>query len=1051
VSARPKELTSTRWGGLRRTVAGIALTALAIGSLSAITLAAPRAAEAAPGNPGTPSAPTTVFTENFQNVADITPIFRLTGYTGATGQKYTAAQPWLQNCNGWIAAYAQNNAAPAQIADCTTAGGSSAGGQDSWNKSQQLAWAIGQANGLARPDYNFADTAFTSANPGAGLVEFQTATNIPFTAANRFISFSADVAAINCNVSPPLLQFQLLNDAGAATNAGSQVNGCANGRAISVPAIGPSAPAGTVNVTNATSNGAVLFTGSSVGIRMLNNNGSGGGNDHTIDNIRILDVTPQLDKSFSPAVAATGGTSTLTFTVTNTTELGSKAGWSFTDALPDGLTVGSGTTGGTCAATTDAPVGATSIAITAGTLNAGQTSCTITVPVTSTTAGSYTNGPDNITSSGLNPPADTTVTFEKPALSLTKRAGTPTDVNANTITDAGDTIKYTFEVTNSGDVAVNALAISDPKAGAVTCPVTTLAPGASTTCTADDPYAITAADADAGSADNTATATGTSPTGADVSSDPSSTTTPVTIAAPGLSIVKSVDPANADRYAPGQKVTYHFTVTNTGNLPMNDVEVNEGEFTGTGDLSAVDCPATTLAAGAQMVCDATYTLTNADVDSGSITNSATATGTPPGNNAPPITTPPSEITLPTPPQPGVSVVKTSDTDKITKAGQKVTYSFKVTNTGNVTLRDVTVNEGDFSGSGTLSDVVCPTPSLVAGADETCTATYTATQADVDKGAAITNSATAGGTPPTGPGVTSDPSNVSVPVEQSPSMKVVKSASPTDEKSYKIGQVVTYSFVVTNTGNVTITDPEIDDSKFSGTGQLSPITCPAESATMAPAAVVTCTATYTLTQADVDAGKITNTATVGGKTPSGRNTPPSPPSTVTVPNTPHPALALVKTSDTAKITKVGQVVTYSFKITNTGNVTQKDVTAKEGEFTGSGKLSDPTCPAASAVLAPGATVTCTATYHVTAADLTSGTLSNTATATGIDPSGDPTRSDSSTAIVKAIVPPAPAGLAFTGTELVGPGIGLALMFLALGGGLLIVRRRRRDGTDVQDTV
>jgi fimbrial isopeptide formation D2 family protein/uncharacterized repeat protein (TIGR01451 family) len=413
VSPRQKELTATRWGGLRRVVAGVALTALAVGGLSAISLATPPAADAAPGNPGTPSAPTTVYTEDFQNVADITPIQRLTDYTGATGQKYTANQAWLQNCNGWIAAYAQNNAAPAQVADCTGAGASAAAGRDAWNKSQQLAWAIGQANGLARPDYNFADTAFTAGNPGAGLVEFQTATNIPFTAANRFVSFSADVAAINCNVAVPLLQFQLLNDAGTATNAGSQVNGCANGRAISVPATGPT-PAGTVNVTNATSNGAVLFNGSSVGIRMVNNQGSGTGNDHTIDNIRILDVTPQLDKAFSPTSIRTGGTSTLTFTVTNTSELGAKNGWSFTDNLPAGLTVANSTVGGTCAATKTATAGATSIAITDGQLNANQASCTITVQVTGNKAGSYTNGPDNVTTVGLNPPGDTTLTITDP-------------------------------------------------------------------------------------------------------------------------------------------------------------------------------------------------------------------------------------------------------------------------------------------------------------------------------------------------------------------------------------------------------------------------------------------------------------------------------------------------------------------------------------------------------------------------------------------------------------------------------------------------------------
>ena len=44
------------------------------------------------------------------------------------------------------------------------------------------------------------------------------------------------------------------------------------------------------------------------------------------------------------------------------------------------------------------------------------------------------------------------------------------------------------------------------------------------------------------------------------------------------------------------------------------------------------------------------------------------------------------------------------------------------------------------------------PSLAAGASETCTATYTTTQADVDSGR-ITNTGTATGTPPTGPNVT----------------------------------------------------------------------------------------------------------------------------------------------------------------------------------------------------------------------------------------------------------------------------------------------------------
>ena len=69
-----------------------------------------------------------------------------------------------------------------------------------------------------------------------------------------------------------------------------------------------------------------------------------------------------------------------------------------------------------------------------------------------------------------------------------------------------------------------------------------------------------------------------------------------------------------------------------------------------------------------------------------------------------------------------------------------------------------------------------------------------------------------------------------------------------------GSTIAYSFVVTNTGNVTLTSVAVDDPK------VGTVTCPVTTAG-ARARTTTCTATYTLTQADVDAGRVANTATV----------------------------------------------------------------------------------------------------------------------------------------------------------------------------------------------
>jgi LPXTG-motif cell wall-anchored protein len=624
-------------------------------------------------------------------------------------------------------------------------------------------------------------------------------------------------------------------------------------------------------------------------------------------------------------------------------------------------------------------------------VNATTGSATAIPAATGTTQSVSPQPGDDITCTVTN-------TAKAAELALTKRAGAPVDANANGITDEGDTIAYTFDVTNSGALEMSDITIADPKVGAVTCPSGPLAPGATVTCTAAAPYTITAADASAGSVDNTATASGTPPgSTTPVDSDPSTTTTPTALAAPSLTIDKTASPDDAASFTVGRQITYSFLVTNTGNVPLDDIDIDEQSFTGSGTISEAVCPSTSLAVNTSVTCTASYTVTQADVDNGSITNAAIATGTPPGSTTP-VPSAPDTVLVPAPNSPSIAVVKTADPSTITAAGQPITYSFTATNTGNVTLTDVAIDEGAFSGTGTLSAATCDTgaASLAPGATVRCTATYTATQADVDAGS-ITNTATAMGTTPTGVDVISDPSTAIVTAPAAPAITVVKSADPASITA--AGETVTYSFVVTNSGNVTLTDATVNEGAFSGTGTLSPLTYP-ESRDLAPGETLTARATYVATQADVDAGSITNTATASGTPPVGDPVQ-SDPSSAIVTAGAIPGLTMVKSAAGAPV-EVGDTITYSFLFTNTGNVRMDDLTVNEGQFSGTGTLSEITYP--TRTLAPGETTTATATYVTTQADVDAGRVTNTATGSGTPPVGPPTETPTSPTDVP--IPPAP---------------------------------------------
>ena len=118
-------------------------------------------------------------------------------------------------------------------------------------------------------------------------------------------------------------------------------------------------------------------------------------------------------------------------------------------------------------------------------------------------------------------------------------------------------------------------------------------------------------------------------------------------------------------------------------------------------------------------------------------------------------------------------------------------------------------------------MTCPaTLSLAPGAFITCTASHTVTQADLDAGR-ILNVASA-----TNGAVTSPPDTALVIAVAAPELSVVKS-SPTT--SLSAPQTVNYSYVVTNTGNVTVTGIVLSDDNDNNN-----LSCP--QTTLAPGGV-----------------------------------------------------------------------------------------------------------------------------------------------------------------------------------------------------------------------
>ena len=1022
-------------------VTGVALACMGLW----LTGSAYEEAVAVPGNPGVPGAPIPVYAEDFSSgtpkVSGTSAPGKVNAYTGgpaALNQTYTADTPWLPSangrCNGWILnsttvmPTTANSGVDSTASGCNVAGGNS---QSAWWWLQQMAHALGQAQGQAQGLTGAALTAFADANDavsaetvGASGNDTQNAaapiflktnsTNVP-SYKGHYYAISAWFAQSHCAKDNPgvwydgKFQFDLLVNNGVSVTAftlAKNLSACTAAGAVKTQAMNGNTAVGPIYTSRLQSAALLIGANGSLGLQLLNNENHTSGNDVAFDMPEILDVTPQLDKAFTPSTIAAGQTTTLTFTFTNASLMLAKDGWTVTDTIPAGLSIVPGTWTTDCpaasaASVTPAPGTPSSITVTGqnvtikGNLGDGQPYCTASVQLTSSTVGTYTNGPANLTLDGMLPPDDVTLTVvSNPAMTIVK---TPTVTNSiglpkSAITAAGDKVSYAMVVTNTGDVPMNNLTVTDPPAdfsgkgalGPITCtPVAqggTLAVGGTTTCKMS--YTVTQADIDSGATNltNTATATGTGLGSSTPTTVQDTAQVPITLT-PHLSLDKSAD---VSKLTLGTPVNYSFLVTNDGNQTITNLMIDETVFTGRGTAPVPTCSVTTLAPGASTRCTATYAPTQADIDAGSVNNTAVARGKDPQSQ--PVNSDPDSVLLTTTPTPKLQLVKSAIGPLV--VGTTVTYQFQVTNSGDVTVTNLAIVEGAFTGHGTIGPVTCPVTTLVPGQATTCTAQYTVLQSDVDQ-MTVHNTATATGKDPSGGAVVSNEDFYDLTAADNPILQLVKSGVPASVST--VGQTVTYTFAVTNSGNVTINNLEIEELEFTGSGpliDLDNIDCPVT--TLAPGESTNCTEEYAVTQADLDQGTIYNQAKAVGTDAHGHPVE-STPDDFTVIATQLPTLTLAKSVVLNGPEKAGTSATYSFLVTNTGNVTLDGLTINDAGaytntttpgFSGNNPLGAITCPVTT--LAPGAQTTCTATYTLHQADVNAGVVNNTAQAAAMAP-------------------------------------------------------------------
>ena len=288
----------------------------------------------------------------------------------------------------------------------------------------------------------------------------------------------------------------------------------------------------------------------------------------------------------------------------------------------------------------------------------------------------------------------------------------------------GETITYTYTVTNAGDVSLSEVSAVDDKLGTIDLEKDFLAPGETTTGISQ---ISVSAGLFPGPIVNTVTASAQPESGEQVTDSASASVTLLSAAA-GIEITLTAQDSRGFPISPfdtltvGEEVTYVYTITNTGESVLDNLTLFDER------LGSIPLSRKKLAPWESLTGSFTVTITEEDLP-GAFSDTVTVTATDPSGKS--LQASDTLVLYGLSSSGDLELTKTCDVDQAA-VGDVITYTYTIVNVGDTTITGLVLTDDH------LGDIVLPTRVIAPGETIVAHADYTVSKDDLP--GPLTNSA-----------------------------------------------------------------------------------------------------------------------------------------------------------------------------------------------------------------------------------------------------------------------------------------------------------------------